>query len=249
GNGLAAEYGFWLGAGFASGGSHGYDHKGLGITARGAWECVRTHCRELGVEADAAPLSVAGIGDMSGDVFGNGLLRSRHVRLLAAFNHLHVFVDPDPDPARSFAERDRLFRAAKGWDAYDPSVLSPGAAIVPRAAKRGSISPEVQGLPGLPPEPVSGERLVQAVLTLDADLLWNGGIGTYVAATGESDAEIGDPHNDAVRVKASALRVRTVAEGGNLGVTQRGRVEYAVNGGRINTDAVDNSAAADLAAH
>jgi glutamate dehydrogenase len=248
-NGIAAEYGFWLGDAFASGGSHGYDHKGLGITARGAWECVRTHFRELGIDADTAPLSVAGIGDMSGDVFGNGLLRSRHLRLLGAFNHLHVFVDPDPDPARSFAERDRLFRAGKGWDAYDPSVLSPGAAIVPRAAKRVPISPEVQALLGLPPEPVSGERLVQAVLTLDADLLWNGGIGTYVAATGESDAEIADPQNDAVRVKASALRARAIAEGGNLGVTQRGRVEYAVNGGRINTDAVDNSAGVDLSDH
>ncbi|HYV57915.1 MAG TPA: NAD-glutamate dehydrogenase domain-containing protein, partial [Candidatus Nitrosopolaris sp.] len=248
-NGIAAEYGFWLGDAFASGGSHGYDHKGLGITARGAWESVRTHFRELAIDADTAPLSVAGIGDMSGDVFGNGLLRSRHVRLLAAFNHLHVFVDPDPDPARSFAERERLYRAGKGWDAYDPSVLSPGAVITPRAAKRVSTSPEVQALLGLPPEPVSGERLVQAILTLDADLLWNGGIGTYVAASGESDAEIADPHNDPVRVKASALRVRAVAEGGNLGVTQRGRVEYAVNGGRINTDAVDNSAGVDLSDH
>ena len=248
-NGIATEYGFWLGDAFASGGSHGYDHKGLGITARGAWECVRTHFREVGVDADSAPLSVVGIGDMGGDVFGNGLLRSRQIRLRAAFNHLHVFLDPDPDPARSFAERERLFRAGKGWDAYDPSVLSRGAAVVPRTAKRVVVSPEAQALLGLPADGVSGERLVHAVLTLDADLLFNGGIGTYVGATEESDAEIGDPPNDPVRVKASALRVRAVVEGGNLGVTQRGRVEYALAGGRINTDAVDNSAGVDLSDH
>ena len=246
---LAAEYGFWLGDAFASGGTHGYDHKALGITARGVWECVRTHFRELGVDADTAPLTVAGIGDMGGDVFGNGLLRSPHLGLRAAFNHLHVFLDPSPDAARSFAERERLFRAGLGWDAYDPTALSPGGAVLPRAAKRVTVSPEAQAMLGLAEASVSGERLVQAVLGLDVDLLWNGGIGTYVAAPEETDAQVRDAVNDPVRVKASALRARVVAEGGNLGFTQRARIAYALAGGRINTDAVDNSAGVDLSDH
>ncbi|HYR96895.1 MAG TPA: NAD-glutamate dehydrogenase domain-containing protein, partial [Candidatus Binatus sp.] len=248
-NAIAAEYGFWLGDAFASGGSRGYDHKALGITARGVWECVRTHFRELGVDADTAPLTVAGIGDPGGDVFGNGSLRSRDLRLRAAFNHLHVFLDPAPDPERSFAERERLFREGRGWDAYDPAALSPGGAVLPRAAKRVRISPEAQAMLGLPEAEVSGERLVQAVLTLDADLLFNGGVGTYVAASTESDAEVRDAVNDPVRVKASALRARVVGEGGNLGFTQRARIEYALAGGRINTDAVDNSAGVDMSDH
>ncbi len=248
-NAVAAEYGFWLGDAFASGGAHGYDHKALGITARGAWECVRTHFRELAVDADTAPLTVAGIGDMGGDVFGNGLLRSPHLGLRAAFNHLHVFLDPSPDAARSFAERERLFRAGLGWDAYDPTALSPGGAVLPRAAKRVTVSPEAQAMLGLAEASVSGERLVQAVLGLDVDLLWNGGIGTYVAAPEETDAQVRDAVNDPVRVKASALRARVVAEGGNLGFTQRARIAYALAGGRINTDAVDNSAGVDLSDH
>jgi len=246
---LAAEYGFWLGDAFASGGTHGYDHKALGITARGVWECVRTHFRELAVDADTAPLTVAGIGDMGGDVFGNGLLRSPHLRLRAAFNHVHVFLDPSPDPARSFAERERLFRAGKGWDAYDPALLSPGGAVLARAAKRVTLSPEARAMLLLGDATVSGERLVQAVLTLDVDLLWNGGVGTYVAATDESNARVRDAVNDPVRVKASALRARVVAEGGNLGFTQRARIEYALAGGRIDTDAVDNSAGVDMSDH
>jgi len=248
-NAIAAEYGYWLGDAFASGGSHGYDHKALGITARGAWECVRTHFRELGVDADTAPLTVAGIGDPSGDVFGNGMLRSRNLRLRAAFNHVHVFLDPDPDPARAYAERARLLRAGRGWDAYDPLALSRGGAVLPRAAKRIVLSPEAQAMLGLPEPAVTGERLVQAVLTLDVDLLYNGGIGTYVAASGETDAEVRDPVNDAVRVKAAALRAKVVAEGGNLGFTQRARIEYALAGGRIDTDAVDNSAGVDMSDH
>src|SRR6266849_6426990 len=232
-NAVAAEYGFWLGDAFASGGAHGYDHKALGITARGAWECVRTHFRELAVDADTAPLTVAGIGDMGGDVFGNGLLRSPHLGLRAAFNHLHVFLDPSPDAARSFAERERLFRAGLGWDAYDPTALSPGGAVLPRAAKRVTVSPEAQAMLGLAEASVSGERLVQAVLGLDVDLLWNGGIGTYVAAPEETDAQVRDAVNDPVRVKASALRARVVAEGGNLGFTQRARIE----GGRLGPEA------------
>jgi glutamate dehydrogenase len=248
-NAIAAECGFWLGDAFASGGSHGYDHKALGITARGAWECVRTHFRELDVDADRATLRVFGIGDMSGDVFGNGLLRSPHVRLVAAFNHKHVFLDPDPDPATSFAERKRLFGAAADWDAYDPAMRSPGGMLVLRAAKRVPLTPEVRRLLRVDDDAISGEALIRAVLALDADLLWNGGIGTYVRAPDEPDAAVGDPSNDAVRVPASALRVRVIAEGGNLGVTQRGRVTYALAGGRVNIDAVDNSAGVDLSDH
>src|SRR5207237_10674654 len=164
-NRIAAEYGSWLGDAFASGGSHGYDHKQLGITARGVWECVRTHFRELGMDADTAPLTVAGIGDPSGDVFGNGMLCARQLRLRAAFNHRHVFLDPEPDPARSFAERERLFRAAQGWDAYDPALLSPGGAVVARTAKRVTLTPEARGMLGPAEESVSGEPLVRAVLT------------------------------------------------------------------------------------
>jgi len=248
-NALAAEAGYWLGDAFASGGSHGYDHKALGITARGVWESVRAHCRELGLDAEHAPLTVIGIGDPGGDVFGNGLLRSSAVRLLAAFNHRHVFLDPDPDPARSFAERERLFRAGRGWEAYDPAALSRGGQIVDRAAKRVMLTPEVRGLLGIVDEAASGEALVRAVLVREADLLFNGGVGTYVKGGTESDADVGDPANDPVRVDAAALRVRMVAEGGNLGFTQRARVEYAIAGGRINTDAVDNSAGVDMSDH
>ncbi len=248
-NALAVERGFWLGDAFASGGSHGYDHKALGITARGAWECVREHCRQLDVDADTARLRVTGIGDMSGDVFGNGLLRSPHVELVAAFNHQHVFVDPAPDPARSFAERRRLYAIGGGWDAYDPAVLSAGGVVALRAAKRVVLTTEARALLGVADDAPSGEALVRAVLGLDGDLLWNGGIGTYVRAPDEPDAAVGDPANDAVRVPSSALRVRVVAEGGNLGVTQRGRVAYALAGGRINDDAVDNSAGVDMSDH
>src|SRR5581483_5617961 len=229
--------------------SHGYDHKALGITARGVWECVRAHFRELGIDADTAPLDVAGIGDPSGDVFGNGLLQSPHVRLRAAFDHRHVFLDPDPDPAVGFAERERLFRAVAGWDAYDPAKLSRGGAVLPRAAKRVVLSPEEQHMLGLPAAETSGERLVQAVLRLDVDLLFNGGIGTYVKAASETHADVGDPANDRVRVDAEELRARVVAEGGNLGFKQRARVAYALAGGRIDTDAIDNSAGVDLSDH
>jgi glutamate dehydrogenase len=248
-NAIAVERGFWLGDAFASGGSHGYDHKVLGITARGAWECVRTHFRERDVDADTAPLRTAGIGDMGGDVFGNGLLRSPHLRLLAAFNHQHVFLDPDPDPAASFAERQRLFQAGRGWGAYDPTALSPGAVVALRAAKKVPLTPETRTLLGVSDDAMSGEALVRAVLGLDVDLLWNGGIGTYVRAPDEPDTAAGDPANDAVRITSAALRARVVAEGGNLGVTQRARVAYALAGGRINVDAVDNSAGVDLSDH
>jgi glutamate dehydrogenase len=248
-NAIAAERGFWLGDAFASGGSHGYDHKALGITARGAWECVREHCRELGVDADTAPLRIVGIGDMSGDVFGNGLLRSPHVRLVAAFNHQHVFLDPDPDPTASFAERRRLFDAGASWGSYDPAARSRGAIVALRAAKRVGLTPEVRQLLGVADEALSGEALVRAVLGLDVDILWNGGVGTYVRAPDEADPTVGDPANDAVRVPSTAVRARVVAEGGNLGVTQRGRVAYALAGGCVNVDAVDNSAGVDCSDH
>src|SRR5262249_54454441 len=218
-NAIAEERGFWLGDAFASGGSKGYDHKALGITARGAWECVRVHFRALGIDADEDPLTVVGIGDPSGDVFGNGLLRSPHVRLVAAFNHLHVFLDPEPDAAASFAERERLYREGRGWDGYSTAILSPGGMIVPRAAKRVELSAAVRILLGTDEAAMSGEALVRAVLTLPADLLFNGGIRTHVKAADETHVEVGDPANDAVRVDADALRVRVASEGGNLGFT------------------------------
>jgi glutamate dehydrogenase len=242
-NGIALDQGFWLGDAFASGGSAGYDHKALGITARGAWECVRRHFRELGVDADRESISVAGIGDMSGDVFGNGLLRSPHLRLLAAFNHQHIFLDPAPQPAKSHAERRRLFALPRsGWNDYDPRLISRGGGVWPRSAKRIELAPEAQLLLGLAQDSLAPAELVRAILRMRVDLLWNGGIGTYVKARDESHADAGDRGNDAVRVNGGELRARVVGEGGNLGFTQRGRIEYALAGGRINTDFVDNSA-------
>jgi len=254
-NSLALERGFWLGDAFASGGSAGYDHKAMGITARGAWESVRRHVAEIGLDADTDPLSVAGIGDMSGDVFGNAMLLSPHLRLVAAFDHRHVFLDPDPDPAASFAERRRLFGLARSsWADYDPAVVSAGGAVFARTAKSVTLSTRaavVLGLSGDPRTAVGGavvltpDELVRAVLRAPVDLLFNGGIGTYVKATGESDAAAGDRANDAVRVDAPDVRARVIAEGGNLGMTQRGRVQYVRAGGRCNTDFVDNSAGVD----
>jgi len=249
-NEIAERAGFWLGDAFASGGSHGYDHKKLGITARGAWECVRRHFRELDMDADRDPITVVGIGDMSGDVFGNGMLLSRHLRLRAAFNHQHVFLDPDPDPEASWNERARLFALPRSsWDDYRREALGPGGGVHPRAAKKITLSPEARAMLEVEAESLSGEELVRAVLRMKADLLWNGGIGTYVRATGETDAEVGDAANDAVRVSASELRVRVVGEGGNLGFTQAARVEYAAAGGRIDTDAIDNSGGVCMSDH
>jgi glutamate dehydrogenase len=249
-NEIAGRYGYWLGDAFASGGSHGYDHKRLGITARGAWECVRQHFREIGRDVDREPLSVVGIGDMSGDVFGNGMLRSRTIRLRAAFNHRHILLDPEPDPERSFAERARLFHLPhSSWNDYDPSCLSAGGGVFPRAAKSIDLAPEARSLLGTAAQALSGEDVVRAILRMEADLLWNGGIGTYVKASGESNADVGDPANDRVRVEAKDLRVRVVAEGGNLGFTQAARVEFALAGGRINTDAIDNSGGVDCSDH
>ncbi|MFC5995206.1 NAD-glutamate dehydrogenase [Pseudonocardia hispaniensis] len=251
-NEVAAGYGFWLGDAFASGGSVGYDHKAMGITARGAWESVQRHFRELGVDTQSEGFTVVGIGDMSGDVFGNGMLRSRHIRLVAAFDHRHVFVDPDPDPVAGWAERRRLFgRAGSSWDDYDRTVISAGGGVWPRTVKAVPVGPQMRAALGLAEEvrELSPPQLIRAVLAAPVDLLWNGGIGTYVKASTETHAQVGDKANDAVRIDADQLRVRVVGEGGNLGFTQRGRIEFARRGGKINTDAVDNSAGVDCSDH
>jgi glutamate dehydrogenase len=255
-NELAAECGYWLGDAFASGGSHGYDHKAMAITARGAWISVRAHFRAMDIDADTAPLTGVGIGDMSGDVFGNGMLRSPHLRLVAAFDHRHVFLDPDPDPTRSFAERQRLFDlTGSSWADYDPAVLSPGGGVYPRSAKSLSLTPEARMVLGLdratePDDaPMTPDDVVSAILRAPVDLLWNGGIGTFVKATAESDTDVGDRMNDPVRVDASTLRCRVVGEGGNLGLTQAARVEFALAGGRVYSDAIDNSGGVDCSDH
>jgi glutamate dehydrogenase len=249
-NEVAAQRHYWLGDAFASGGTHGYDHKKEGITARGAWESVRRHFREMGRNADAELITMIGIGDMSGDVFGNGLLLSRRMCLRAAFNHRHIFLDPDPDPARSFAERERLFHLPRSsWSDYASGLISEGGGVFPRSAKRVVLSPNVQRMLGLEKESATGEEVVRAILHMEADLFWNGGIGTYVKASDEPHAAAGDSTNDGVRVDATALRVKVVAEGGNLGFTQRARIEYALHGGRINTDAIDNSGGVDMSDH
>jgi glutamate dehydrogenase len=251
-NAVAAEYGFWLDDAFASGGSQGYDHKKEGITAKGAWECVKRHFREMGTDIQTTPFTVAGIGDMSGDVFGNGMLLSPVIRLVAAFDHRHIFIDPNPDPARSYAERRRMFDLPRSsWADYDRSVLSAGAMIVPRASKEVEVTPEARAALGLADdvERLDGEALVRAVLQAPVDLLWNGGIGTYVKDADETNADAGDTTNDPVRVDADALRCRVVGEGGNLGFTQRGRIAFALRGGKINTDALDNSAGVDMSDH
>ena len=251
-NAVAAEYGFWLGDAFASGGSKGYDHKVVGITARGAWECVKRHFREKGKDIQSEPFTVVGIGDMSGDVFGNGMLLSRHIKLIAAFDHRHVFIDPAPDPETSFRERERVFGlGSSSWEDYDRSCMSEGAMIVPRGAKEVDLTPEAKVVLGVPDDAgaLDGESLIQAVLRAPAELLWNGGIGTYVKAPEESNGDVADPPNDPVRVNSDELRCRVVGEGGNLGFTQRARIEFALRGGRINTDALDNSGGVDLSDH
>jgi glutamate dehydrogenase len=249
-NSVSAQYGFWLGDAFASGGSVGYDHKKVGITARGAWECVKHHFRNLGVDVQREPFTVAGIGDMAGDVFGNGMLQSRAIKLVGAFNHLHIFIDPDPDPEKTFAERERLFRLPRSsWRDYDAALVSRGGGIFDRSAKAIPLSPEMKKLLDLEGESASGEEVVRRLLTARVDLLYNGGIGTYVKSSAEEDADVGDRANDRVRVDGSEVRARVVAEGGNLGLTQRGRLEYWGRGGLLNTDAVDNSGGVDMSDH
>ncbi|WP_436786811.1 NAD-glutamate dehydrogenase [Yinghuangia sp. YIM S10712] len=251
-NEVASSYGFWLGDAFASGGSAGYDHKGMGITARGAWESVKRHFRELGHDTQTEDFTVVGIGDMSGDVFGNGMLLSEHIRLVAAFDHRHIFLDPDPDPAVSFAERRRLFELPRSsWADYNPDLISAGGGVFPRTAKSVVISPPVRARLGLPDDVtrLAPAELMRAILGAPVDLFWNGGIGTYVKASTESNADVGDKANDAIRVDGADLRVKVVGEGGNLGCTQLGRVEFSLAGGRINTDAIDNSAGVDTSDH
>jgi len=248
-NAISAEYGHWLGDAFASGGSAGYDHKGMGITARGGWEAVKRHFRELGIDTQSEDFTVVGVGDMSGDVFGNAMLLSEHVKLIATFNHLHIFVDPDPNPKVSFAERQRMFDNRLGWNGYNPELLSKGGAVYERSAKTITLTDEVQKLFELPKKVVAPADLMRAILQARADLLWLGGIGTYVKASWEDHAAARDRANDALRVNGSELRVRVVGEGANLGFTQPGRIEYALAGGRINTDAIDNSAGVDTSDH
>ncbi|HEX2162559.1 MAG TPA: NAD-glutamate dehydrogenase domain-containing protein, partial [Thermoanaerobaculia bacterium] len=248
---VAAEYGFWLGDAFAAGGSAGYDHKAMGITARGAWEAVERHFRELGKDVQSEDFTAVGVGDMAGDVFGNGMLLSKHTRLLGAFNHLHVFVDPDPDAAASWAERKRLFELGPrgSWMDYDRAKLSPGGAVYERSAKSLKVSPEARARFGLAKPTATPDELIRAMLRAEVDLLWFGGIGTFVKASTEAHGETGDRANDDVRVDAAELHARVVGEGANLGFTQRGRIEYALAGGRINTDAIDNSAGVDTSDH
>ncbi len=251
-NAVAADYGFWLGDAFASGGSAGFDHKAMGITARGAWESVKRHFRELGVDIQTQPFSVVGIGDMSGDVFGNGMLLSEKIRLVAAFDHRHIFLDPDPDPALSYAERRRLFALPRSsWADYDASLISAGGGVFPRSAKSVPVSAQVRAALGLPDgvSRLAPAELMRAILLAPVDLFWNGGIGTYVKSSTQSHAEVGDKANDAIRVDGNQLRAKVVGEGGNLGLTQLGRIEYALAGGRVNTDAIDNSAGVDTSDH
>ncbi|MFV2039111.1 MAG: NAD-glutamate dehydrogenase, partial [Acidimicrobiales bacterium] len=249
-NELATTRGFWLGDAFASGGSNGYDHKAIGITARGAWESVKHHFRELGRDIQSEPFTAVGIGDMSGDVFGNGMLLSAHTRLVAAFDHRHIFLDPDPDAHATFSERARLFKLPRSsWADYDESIISPGGGVYPRSAKSIRLSIEARAALGIQSETLTPDELISAVLRAPVDLLWNGGIGTYVKASDESHAAVGDKANDAIRVNASELRAAVVGEGGNLGVTQLGRIEFARSDGRIYTDAIDNAAGVDTSDH
>ncbi|HET9694109.1 MAG TPA: NAD-glutamate dehydrogenase [Steroidobacteraceae bacterium] len=249
-NALAAEYGFWLGDAFASGGSAGYDHKKMGITAKGAWECVKRHFREMNLDTQTQDFTVAGIGDMAGDVFGNGMLLSRHIRLVAAFNHQHIFIDPEPDAARSHRERERLFNLPRSsWTDYDPKLISKGGGVFARNAKEISLSPQARALLGIEATKATPPEIIRAILKLPVDLLWNGGIGTYVKASWEASSAVGDRTNDAVRVDGRDLRCKVVGEGGNLGLSQLGRIEYSLRGGRINTDFVDNSGGVDCSDH
>ena len=260
-NELADEYGYWLGDAFASGGSRGYDHKEMGITARGAWLSVRAHFRSRDIDADTAELTTVGIGDMSGDVFGNGMLRSRHLKLVAAFDHRHVFLDPDPDPEAGYRERARLFALpASSWADYDATLLSTGGGVFPRTAKSVTLSAEARRVLAIDDgaggpsghgagEEITPDEVVSAILRAPVDLLWNGGIGTFVKASTESHADVGDRANDSVRIDADQLRCTVVAEGGNLGLTQAARVEFALAGGHVFTDAIDNSAGVDCSDH
>lgn len=249
-NEISREYQHWLGDAFASGGSQGYDHKGMGITARGAWIAVQRHFRERGVNVQEDEITTVGIGDMGGDVFGNGMLRSNKIRLIAAFNHLHIFIDPNPDAATSYEERQRLYSAERsGWSEYTKGLISPGGGVFERTAKSVRITPEMKACLGIEADELTPNELIQAILQAPVDLLWNGGIGTYVKGSDESHADVGDKSNDAVRINGAQLRCKVVGEGGNLGMTQMGRVEYCLNGGACNTDFIDNSGGVDCSDH
>ncbi len=254
-NAISAEYGHWLGDAFASGGSVGYDHKGMGITARGAWESVKRHFREMGTDIQTTEFTVAGVGDMSGDVFGNGMLLSKHIRLIAAFDHRHIFIDPAPDAATTFTERERLFKLPRSsWADYDAALISEGGGIWARSEKSIPLSPQARAVLGIESLALAPSELVTAILRAPVDLLYNGGIGTYVKATTETHAEVGDRANEGLRINGAQLRCKVIGEGGNLGFTQRGRIEAALLGNsgvgvRINTDAIDNSAGVDTSDH
>ncbi|WP_248797365.1 NAD-glutamate dehydrogenase [Pseudomonas sp. MWU13-2105] len=249
-NGIAIDYGFWLGDAFASGGSAGYDHKKMGITAKGAWVGVQRHFRERGINVQEDSITVVGVGDMAGDVFGNGLLMSDKLKLVAAFNHLHIFIDPNPEPASSFAERQRLFDLPRSaWSDYDASLMSEGGGIFSRSAKSIAISPQMKERFDIGADKLTPTELLNALLKAPVDLLWNGGIGTYVKASSESHADVGDKANDALRVNGNELRCKVVGEGGNLGMTQLGRVEFGLNGGGSNTDFIDNAGGVDCSDH
>ncbi|MEI8320577.1 MAG: NAD-glutamate dehydrogenase [Alphaproteobacteria bacterium] len=249
-NGLSAEYGFWMGDAFASGGSAGYDHKKIGITSRGAWESVKRHFQERGVDETKTPFTVVGVGDMSGDVFGNGMLLSKNIKMIGAFNHAHIFIDPTPDLEKSFSERQRLFQLPRsGWNDYDPKALSKGGAVFERSAKTLKISPEIQALLDFSKDVVTPNELAVALLKAPVDLLWLGGIGTYVKSASETHQQVGDKTNDALRINGEDLQCKIVGEGANLGFTQKGRIEYALKGGALNRDAIDNSAGVDCSDH
>ena len=248
-NGLSQEAGFWMDDAFASGGSTGYDHKAMAITARGAWECIKRHFRELGKDIQNEDFTVVGVGDMGGDVFGNGMLLSKHIRLQGALNHVHIFCDPNPDPATSWKERERLFKARGGWGDYDKSVLSKGGRVYERSAKSLELTPEIKAAFGISTKTVTPDELIRAILLAEAELLWFGGIGTFVKSSKQSQADADDKGNDALRVDARDIRARVIGEGANLGVTQLGRVEFARQGGKINTDFLDNSGGVDCSDH
>lgn len=248
-NALSLEYGHWLGDAFASGGSAGYDHKGMGITARGGWESVKRHFREMGKDIQKEPFTVIGVGDMAGDVYGNGMLLSPHINLIGTFNHMHIFIDPTPDAAATFKERQRLFKEVKGWEAYNEKLLSKGGRIYSRSEKSLSLTPEIRKLYNIDKDKVSPPELIQAMLRKDVDLLWFGGIGTYIKATAETHGEVGDKANDSLRVNAGDINAKVIGEGANLGITQNARVELGLKGVRLNADFIDNSGGVDSSDH
>jgi len=251
-NKIAAEYGFWLGDAFASGGAHGYDHKKMAITSKGAWISIDRHFRELGIDYQETPFTVVGIGDMSGDVFGNGMLRSNKAKLIAAFDHRHIFIDPNPDPAKSFDERRRLFNLENSsWADYNPGLISKGGGVFSRTDKTITLSPEIKQTFGIAENTkvLTPNELISILLKENVDLLWFGGVGTFIKASHESHGDVHDHHNDAIRVDAKDIKATIIGEGANLGVTQKGRIEFALKGGKINTDAIDNSAGVDCSDH